>query len=175
MSGGDPVAAARATLEEIRHGQATQLWQEGLEQSFLGNSGKAIQLYQKSIAIHPTAEAYNLLGGWTLSHMGELEQAILMCREAIKTDPDFGNAYNDIGSYLEVQGRRDEAITWFRRAKDASRYYDSPHFPYLNLARIYIRREEWGAALLELQTAEILAPHDPCVDMLITRVAEHLT
>ncbi|HBL39551.1 TPA: hypothetical protein DDZ10_02665 [Candidatus Uhrbacteria bacterium] len=172
MSGGDPVATIRATAKDPKR-QATQLWQEGLELTLSGDVETAIDLYQQSIALHPTAEAY-AFWGWALSSEGKLDEAISMCHEAIKIDPDFGNSYNDIGAYLEVQGRRDEAIAWFKRAKEA-RQYDHREFPYLNLARIYILQKRWGEALLELQAAEVLAPRDERVDMLIARVAENLT
>ena len=32
--------------------------------------------------------------------MGQLDEAIEECHRAIRTDPDFGNPYNDIGAYL---------------------------------------------------------------------------
>lgn len=158
---------------KTRERLAVQLWQEGLEQHLSGNLEEALRLYNRSLEVFPTAEAHVFLG-WGLSHEGRFPEAIAECERALEIDSGLGNAYNDIGAYLDALGREDEAIRWFRRAKDAPRY-DNPQFPYLNLARIYIGREEWGAALIELQIAEVLAPHDPRVDMLIARIVENLS
>ena len=176
MSGGeDPVAAAGTATEDPKR-TADELWRTALEQTLAGDPDGAIELFERSLALHETAEAWVFLG-WAISKTEEenrYTEAIEHCERGIELDPEFGNAYNDIGAYLEVQGRRDEAIAWFKRAKEA-RQYDHREFPYLNLARIYILQKRWGEALLELQAAEVLAPRDERVDMLIARVAENLT
>ena len=100
-----------------------------------GDFAAAIDLYQRSIAAFPTAEAHTFLG-WTYSFQGRLEEAIAECQNAIAVDPTFGNPYNDIGAYLIEMGRLDEAIPWLERATRAPRY-ESPEFPRFNLGRIY--------------------------------------
>ena len=72
-------------------------------------------------------------------------------------DPDFGNPYNDIGAYLIELGRDDEAIGWLERAKTARRY-EPRHFPYFNLARIYVKRHKTREAIRELQGAVSIEP-----------------
>ncbi len=151
---------------------ATELWQEGLDRQLGGDLDEAMRLYRCSLEMHETAEAHTFYA-WGLSFQGKLEDAIEQCHRAIATDGSLGNPYNDIGAYLVELDREDEAIGWFERAKNASRY-DNPQFPYLNLARIWIGRADFGRALLELQIAEVLAPHDPRVDQLVTRVGELL-
>src|SRR5262252_4291803 len=106
---------------------------------------EAVDLYKKSIACYPTAEAYTFLG-WTYSFMGRLDDAIQECHKAIETDPSFGNPYNDIGAYLMQKGQVDEAIPWFRRALEAPRY-ESYCFPHMNLGRAYEAKRQWGAAI----------------------------
>ena len=149
---------------------ATTLWEEGLERQLAGDLDEAMRLYRCSLDLHETAEAHTFLG-WGLSFQGRLDDAIVQCQEAIRTDPELGNPYNDIGAYLVELEREDEAVLWFERSKDARRY-ENPQFPYLNLARIWIGRMEYGNALLELQVAEVLAPHDPRVEQLVDRVGE---
>jgi len=151
---------------------ATELWQEGLERQLGGELDEAMRLYRCSLEMRATAEAHTF-HAWGLSFQGKLEAAITECQRAIATDDSLGNPYNDIGAYLVELDREGEAIAWFDRAKAAPRY-DNPQFPYLNLARIYIGRCDYGSALLELQVAEVLAPHDPRVDQLVTRVGELL-
>ncbi len=92
-------------------------------------------MYQASLAVAPTAEAHTFLG-WVYSFQRRYAEAIAECKRAIAVDPTFGNPYNDIGCYLIALGREDEAIPWLRRALAAPRY-EAPHFPHVNLARIY--------------------------------------
>ena len=114
-----------------------------------GRLEEAVAHYQRSIALHPTAEAHTFLG-WAYSHQGRPDDAIAQCKIAIAVDPDFGNPYNDIGAYLIELGREEEAVTWLERAKQATRY-EPRHYPYFNLARIYIKRHEILAAIRELR------------------------
>jgi tetratricopeptide (TPR) repeat protein len=121
-----------------------------------GDFAAAIDLYQRSIALCPTAEAHTFLG-WTYSFQGRLEEAIDECQKAIAVDPTFGNPYNDIGAYLIEMGRLDEAIPWLERATRAPRY-ESPHFPRLNLGRVYLAKEMYSRALEEFQAVVELSP-----------------
>jgi Tfp pilus assembly protein PilF len=72
-------------------------------------------------------------------------------------DPAFGNPYNDIGAYLIELGRPEEAIEWFERAKRAPRY-EPRHFPYFNLARVYIKQHKVREAIAELEGAVAIEP-----------------
>lgn len=74
------------------------------------------------------------------------ENAIEECKTAIELDPDFGNPYNDIGSYLISLGELNEAIIWLEKALDAEDY-DPRHYPYFNLGRIYERKGDWFTAM----------------------------
>ena len=120
-----------------------------------GDLAGAIHLYQASLAEQPTAEAHTFLG-WVYSFEQRYDAAIAECKRAIATDPSFGNPYNDIGCYLTALGRDDEAIPWLKQAMDATRY-EAPHFPHVNLARIYEKKgqaldavAEYGRALEKL-------------------------
>src|SRR5256886_13648900 len=64
-----------------------------------GDYDRAVELYQSSLELHPTAEAHTFLG-WTYHFQGRVEEAIAECKRAIELDPEFGNPYNDIGAYL---------------------------------------------------------------------------
>ena len=121
-----------------------------------GDLEAAIELYQRSIAACPTAEAHTFLG-WTYSFQGRLEDAIEECQKAIAVDPTFGNPYNDIGAYLIEMGRLDDAIPWLERATQATRYA-SPEFPRLNLARVYLAKEMYSRALQEFGAVLELRP-----------------
>ena len=139
---------------------AAEYWHRAFQAQMSGDLGAAIDLYRRSIAACPTAEAHTFLG-WTYSFQGRLEDAIEECQRAIAVDPSFGNPYNDIGAYLIEMGRLDEAVPWLERATRATRYA-SPEFPRLNLARVYLAKEMYSRALREFEAVLDLRPdHGP--------------
>ena len=125
--------------------QALQYFRRAYELQMNGELDKAIALYRKSIEACPTGEAYTFLG-WTYSFQGRYEEAIQECHRAIEIDPDYGNPYNDIGSYLIEMGRPKEAFPWLEKAL-RSRRYESYFFPYFNLGRACERLGQWDKAL----------------------------
>jgi Tfp pilus assembly protein PilF len=139
--------------------RAIEIWQQAYRRQMEGDLDSAIELYRRSLAVHPTAEAHTFLG-WTYSFQGRLDEATAECLKAIEVDPDFGNPYNDIGVYLMQQDKFDEAIRWLERAKRAPRY-EPRQFPYMNLGRIYLKQGRWWAALREFEEGVRVAPLDP--------------
>ncbi|HXI02953.1 MAG TPA: tetratricopeptide repeat protein, partial [Candidatus Saccharimonadales bacterium] len=100
------------------------------------------------------AEAHTFLG-WAYSFVDRLDEAIEECRRAIAVDPEFGNPYNDIGSYLIKKGRLQEAIGWLEKAKTAPRY-EPKHYPYLNLGRLYMAMGRIDEAQREFAQARFI-------------------
>jgi Tfp pilus assembly protein PilF len=125
--------------------RAVELFQMAYSHQMKGELAQAIDLYQQSIAISPTAEAHTFLG-WTYSYQNRYDDAIAECHRAIALDPDFGNPYNDIGSYLIELGRPQEAIPWLEKATRAPRY-ESYCYPHYNLGRVYEKLRQWGKAV----------------------------
>ena len=136
---------------------AELLFQRAYAQQAAGNWADAILLYKHSLEVHPTAEAHTFLG-WTYSFLGRYDDAIEECRKAIEVDPAFGNPYNDIGAYLIELDRPREAIDWLEKATRAPRY-EAPHFPWLNLGRVYEKVGPWGEALRCYRRALELMPN----------------
>jgi len=144
---------------EERFRKAVELLQEAYRLQMAGEFDAAIDHYRRSIELHPTAEAHTFLG-WTYSFQGRYEEAIAECREAIAVDPDFGNPYNDIGSYLIRLGRFDEAISWLESAIKAPRY-EPRHYPHCNLGQVYWAKGQLARACDEFRRALELAPDYP--------------
>jgi len=138
-----------------------------------GRLDEAVESYRRSIAAHPTAEAHTFLG-WALSFQGRHEDAIAECKIAISVDPSFGNPYNDIGAYLIELGRHDEAVAWLERAKAATRY-EPRHFPYYNLARVYVKQNRLREAIAELRQAVGIEPRYAVARREIERLQRHLS
>jgi tetratricopeptide (TPR) repeat protein len=131
--------------DEVNKQQALILVDRARRHQMRGEFADAIILYERSLALWPTAEAHTFLG-WTYSMMNRYDAAIDCCKNAIEVDPDFGNPYNDIGAYLIELKRWEEAIPWLEKATNAMRY-ESPQFPHLNLGRIYERLGRFKTAM----------------------------
>lgn len=121
--------------------EAKKLFHEAYEAQQAEDYDKAIDLYQRSIEIYPTAEAHTFLG-WVYSFQNRYDEAIAECLEAIRVDETLGNPYNDIGSYLLAKGDSYGCVRWFKRALFAPRY-ESYAFPHFNLGRVYERRRKY--------------------------------
>src|SRR5215210_1454609 len=130
MFSDDPQSAARR--------EAMELFQRAYQSQLANDYEEAIELYKRSIATYPTAEAHTFLG-WVYSFQERYDEAIEQCREAIRVDGSLGNPYNDIGSYLIAQGDLWTCVRWFKRALHAPRY-ESYAFPHFNLGRVYEMR-----------------------------------
>lgn len=141
---------------DIAQQQANILFKRAYREQRNGKLGDAIALYKRSIRTFPTAEAYTFLG-WSYSMMDRYEEAIEMCEEAIALDPEYGNPYNDIGSYLIAQKKYKEAIPWLEKAITAPRY-EARQFPHVNLGRAYEELGDWLQALRCYNNALKIAP-----------------
>ena len=118
--------------------EARELFERAFEAQAAEDYEEAIELYQRSIAVYPTAEAHTFLG-WVYSFQRRYDEAIAECLEAIRVDETLGNPYNDIGSYLVAKGDLYGCVKWFKRALVAPRY-ESYAFPHINLGRVYEQR-----------------------------------
>ncbi|MDX1415172.1 MAG: tetratricopeptide repeat protein [Candidatus Promineifilaceae bacterium] len=142
--------------DEISRQKAQILWEQAYRLQMQGEIADAIALYKRSIAMHPTAEAYTYLG-WAYSMIGLYDKAISLCKKAIEIDPSFGNPYNDIGAYLIELERWEDAIPWLEEATTAPRYA-SPEYAYLNLGRVYEQVGDFYQALIYYNQALRAAP-----------------
>ena len=154
------------------HNRAEELWRQAYSQQMAGELAQAVALYQASIETLPTAEAHTFLG-WTYSFLGRYEDAIAECQKAIEIDPDFGNPYNDIGVYLLDLGKPREAISWLSKATQAARY-EAPHYPWLNLGRVYEKIGPWTEALRCYRRALEIEPDYPAAKEALRALLAHL-
>jgi len=145
--------------------RAMELWNQGVGCHMQGDFQSAISLYDQSIEVYPTAEAYTFRG-WALRFLGRIDDAIAECRKAIAVDPAFGNPYNDIGSYLMSKGELDAAVEWFEKAKTAPRY-EPRHYPFMNLGRLNAAKGMVLRAIEEFEGALAIEPGEvSCLEMI---------
>ncbi len=156
------------TTDDSRHQLALELFQQAYVLQLQGDLEMAVDLYKRSIALFPTAEAYTFLG-WTYSQQGRPDDAIVQCKNAILIDPGFGNPYNDIGAYLIHQGKHHEAIPWLEKAT-ASRRYDAYHYPWYNLGRAYAALEMFKRARECFEKSLEIEPRYPAASEALKRI-----
>ena len=131
----------------------------------LGELQDAADLYERSLALRPSAEAHTFLG-WVRSLVGDLQGAIEECERAIGTDPTFGNPYNDIGAYLIELERLDDAVPWLQKALESARYR-CYFYAHTNLGRVYMAKGQAHLARRHLEEALRLNPeYEPALEML---------
>lgn len=137
--------------------RARALWKEGaglhLEQKY----ETAIARYRRALRLDPTARTHTYLA-WSLSKLGRFDEAVDHCRRAIELNPDYPNAYNDLGAYLIELGRPGEAITWLRRAAGFSNYC-CPHYVHYQLGRALLLQARVTEARRELETSLSIRPN----------------
>lgn len=148
--------------------RAHQLWKEGaglhLETDYLG----AVERYRRALRLHPTAQTHTYLA-WSLSRLGRYREAVSHCRMAIAMDPDYPNAYNDLGAYLVELDRPAEAIPWLQRAAGFDGYC-CPHYAHYQLGRAYILQARLEEARRELETALSIRPDYRVARRLLERI-----
>ncbi|KAE8901299.1 hypothetical protein PF005_g7353 [Phytophthora fragariae] len=103
--------------------------------------------YVESIKLFETADAHAYLG-WHLYLDGKVDEAVSECERAIQLDPAFGNPYNDLGLIRVEEGKRDEALELFQKAKTAPRN-DVRHYACQNLAALHLEENQVKPALHE--------------------------
>jgi len=144
------------SLAQRRQAKAAGLLDAGHRRVAAGDPRGALALFERSARVERTADALTYCG-WMHALLGDAERAELLCREAIDVDPDFGNPYNDLGTFCLQRREVADAIEWFERAKRARRY-EPRHFPFLNLGRLYMSMGMAERALREFEGALDVAP-----------------
>src|SRR5258706_8044846 len=89
--------------------RAWEVLQDAYQAQMEGDYDRAVELYQSSLELFPTAEEHTLLG-LSYHFQGRLDDAIAECMRAIELDPEFGAPYNDIGADIIELGLFDRPI-----------------------------------------------------------------
>lgn len=133
---------------------------------------RARSLFRRSAENTMSADALTYWG-WMEYHLGNTTAAIRLCKLAIDVDPEFGNPYNDIGSYLIALGDLDGAIHYLEKATKAKRY-EPRQYPHINLGRVYLAKGLPRRAIEHFRKALEYAPQDPEVLRTIQNILQTL-
>lgn len=121
----------------------------------------------RNVSAADKAEAQRLnREGETACHRPDYETAIRMFQQAIDLDPDYAQAYSNLGLTFQKAGNEAEAI-WANRkgialasGPNANRVRASS---YYNIARIYEAKQQWRQAMETFQSAESEKHHESYV------------
>ena len=161
--GGSILSFSIGTLKK-----AKELINKGHECVFEKKYTNALVFFEKARRLHETSEVLTLIG-WVYSLLNNTERAKNFCLKAIEIDPDYGPAYNDIGSYLLQEGDTNEAIRWFKLAKEAP-IYSNKEYPFINMGRALLMQKKYRQALDEFHEAKKLAPHQRQINDTINKI-----
>ena len=116
---------------------------------------KAIQAYQKAIALDPTyVEAYNNLG-IAYQELGDSTKAFDAYRKSVETNPQYEKGYNNLGILLYRKGRNEEAIEAFQKAIAINPNNVESH---INLGVLFKKRGQWDKGIESYEKALAISP-----------------
>jgi len=135
--------------------EAAKFFAEALRYQQQGQLSRAIEEYEKSIAVDArNPGAFNNLGV-VLKESGRLDLAIEAFQKALALDPKYEKALNNLGVIRYRKGQFEEAIDLF---KQALRINPVNAESYTNLGVIYLQAQRADDAMVAFQQA---LRHDP--------------
>ena len=113
-----------------------------------GQTGEAVEHYQKALQINPNCVDCNNNLGTALLNQRRLEEASAHYHQALDKDPAFAEAHNNLGIVLTKQGRPVEAIEEYRKAIELNP--DRAEF-YNNLGNLLAAKGQTSEAIEQFQ------------------------
>ncbi|WRH67487.1 MAG: tetratricopeptide repeat protein [Planktothrix sp. GU0601_MAG3] len=86
----------------------------------------------------------------------QYEEAIAVCQQILKLQPNFALAYSTLGLAKQLQGKLDDAKSWYTKALDLKPDWAEVH---ANLGTVYVQQQQWQDALQSYQTALHFKPN----------------
>jgi len=108
--------AVAGCVSEERMKKADGYYQEGVAVLNSGDQQSAYVSFQKALQENPRHRDSHYYVAYIYAYQEKFELAEAEIREAIRTDPDYPEAYNFLGQILVKLKRRPEAIRAFRKA-----------------------------------------------------------
>jgi type IV pilus biogenesis/stability protein PilW len=116
---------------------------------------KAIQAYQKVIALDPTyIEAYNNLG-IIYQEIGDFDRAFEAFQKSIEINPQYEKGHNNLGILFYLKGRNEEALEAFQKALAINPNNIESH---INLGVLFKKQGQLDKAIESYQKALDINP-----------------
>jgi predicted O-linked N-acetylglucosamine transferase (SPINDLY family) len=119
-----------------------------------GHPRQALEYIGKALRLRPDAAFYLNLGV-AYQALGQRSDALASFQEAVRLQPDFPEAQNNLGNVLHENGRTDEAVAHWQRALALRPDYPEPH---LNLCQALREQGQHGQAVEHGREAVRLRP-----------------
>ena len=114
--------------------------------------------FQRAYELNPNnKEVLNAIGVIYLLHFDEVPKAIEFFQKAVKVDPTYSEAYNNLGAAHEKLGQFDAAVPYYKKAL-ANLLYTTPENSFINMGRAYYRMGRYDDAVLAYKEAIKRAP-----------------
>jgi len=129
----------------------------GLSFMQVGDYSSAIENFMKAENIRKDdPKLYNAMG---LAYMGKglLNESEFYLKKALKLNPDYSEARNNLGVVLYQMGRYDEAIREFEKVL-SDVLYKTPQQAYLNLGLVYFAKGDMRRAVFYFKKAISIDP-----------------
>ena len=125
------------------------------------NDGKAQQAFvefQKAYELNPRdKEVLNAIGIIYLLYFDEPLKAIDFFEKAVRVDPNYSDAYNNLGFAYEKLGRFDTAISYYKKAL-SNLTYPTPEKAYISMGNSFYRLGKYEEAISSYKEAIKRAP-----------------
>ena len=120
-----------------------------------GLHDKALEEYEKAIAINPTfADAHNNLGV-AYKRKGNYDRAMQEYQRALAGNPNLAEAHNNLGLVYYAKGLNNEAITAYEKALAINPAFAEAHF---NLGLVYYAQGMYDTAVEQYKKALEMNP-----------------
>ena len=114
--------------------------------------------FHKAYDLNPhNKEILNAIGIVYLLHLEETDKAIEYFERAVKEDPLYSEAFNNLGYAFEKKGEFEKAIAFYRKAL-SNPLYPTAEKAYINMGNSYYRLGNFDAALQSYKEAIKRAP-----------------
>ena len=117
---------------------------------------KAMEQFNKALALRPNNALVHTNIGATDEKLGKMDEAIAEYQKAIALGPKEPDAYFALGMMKERDGKIDEAFTLYKKVEELSPGYIGV---YNNLGSIYVDRHDFVSAAAAYQKAIDIDPY----------------
>jgi tetratricopeptide (TPR) repeat protein len=103
-------------------------------------------------------EVLNAIGIIYLQHFDDIAKAIDFFQKAVSVDPDYSEAYNNLGYANAKLDRFEAALPYYRKAV-SNLVYTTPEKAYVNMGRAYYRLGRYEEAVASYREAIRRSPN----------------
>lgn len=156
------ILAACATMPaEETPQKAITYYKMGVAHLGEGKIQQAFVEFQKALEINPNdKETLSAIGIVYLVHFDETQKSIGFFEKAVRIDPNYSDAYNNLGYANEKLGHYDIAISHYQKAV-SNLMYATPEKAFIGMGNSYYRLRKFDLALNAYREALKRSPNIP--------------